>query len=106
MIAIRPFTSPTMVSGGLTFTGCSGTPTETEVVRVRLLLGACCGVEFLVIKVAVGILVAICSLWCMVSWVDGGVRWCRTTSAGVCVVRVEVVVFVVVVVKIVTKKEK
>lgn len=57
------------------------------------------------IKVAVGILVAICSLWCMVSWVDGGVRCCRTSSAGVCVVRVEVVV-VVVVVKIVTKKEK
>lgn len=57
------------------------------------------------IKVAVGILVAICSLWCMVSWVDGGVRCCRT-SAGVCVVRVEVVVVVVVVVKIVTKKEK
>lgn len=57
------------------------------------------------IKVAVGILVAICSLWCMVSWVDGGVRCCRTSSAVVCVVRVEVVV-VVVVVKIVTKKEK
>lgn len=52
MMAIRPVTSPTMVSGGLTLTGCSGTPTETEVVRVRLLLdGACCGVEFLVVSV-------------------------------------------------------
>lgn len=54
-MAMRPFTSPTIVSGGLTLTGCSGTPTDTEVVRWRLLLGACCGVEFLVNSVAVDI---------------------------------------------------
>lgn len=58
-----------MVSGGLTLTMCSGTPTETEVVRWRaLLVGACCGVEFLV--VSVGQYHVVCSscgaVWCIV----------------------------------------
>lgn len=80
-------------------TGCSGTPTDTEVVRVRL-LGACCGVEFLVISVAIVNLGNI-DLWC-------NVMRHRHVQMFICVVRVfEVeVVGVVVVVEIVTEKEK
>lgn len=36
MIAMRPPTSPTTLIGGFSLAGCTGTPTETSIVRDRL----------------------------------------------------------------------
>lgn len=35
-MAMRPLTSPTTFIGGFTLGGCSGTPTDTLIVRKRL----------------------------------------------------------------------
>jgi len=75
-----------MVSGGLTLTMCSGTPTETEVVRWRaLLVGACCGVEFLVVSVGqftwIAVRVVQCgALWYIVGWFLS--RWWCVSLVG------------------------